>query len=108
VVDAVEPRIRELLQACPTMPATVIAERIEWRCSIRTLSGRAAELRPIYVPPDPASRTSYSAGEIAQCDFWSRVTSAGDPDYRDALLTILKNPMPGHRILINVGRGCAR
>ena len=28
VVDDVEPRIRELLQAVPTMPATVIAERI--------------------------------------------------------------------------------
>jgi transposase len=70
VVDAVEPRIPELLQACPTMPATVIAERIEWRYSIRTLSGRVAELRPIYLPPDPASRTSYLAGEIAQCDFW--------------------------------------
>jgi transposase len=70
VVDAAEPRIRELLQACPTMPATVIAERIEWRYSIRTLSTRVAELRPIYVPPDPASRTSYLAGEIAQCDFW--------------------------------------
>jgi transposase len=70
VVDTVEPRIRELLQACPTMPATVIAERLEWRYSIRTLSARVAELRPIYVPPDPASRTSYLAGEIAQCDFW--------------------------------------
>jgi transposase len=70
VVDPVEPRIRELLQACPTMPATVIAERIGWRYSIRTLSGRVAELRPIYLPPDPASRTSYLAGEIAQCDFW--------------------------------------
>jgi transposase len=70
VVDAVEPRIRELLQACPTMPATVIAERIEWRYSIRTLSARVAELRPVYLRPDPASRTSYLAGEIAQCDFW--------------------------------------
>jgi transposase len=70
VVDAVEPRIRELLQACPTMPATVIAERIEWRYSIRTLSSRVAELRPVYLPPDPASRTIYLAGEIAQCDFW--------------------------------------
>jgi transposase len=30
VVDAVEPRIRELLAAYPTMPATVIAERIGW------------------------------------------------------------------------------
>jgi transposase len=70
VVDAVEPRIRELLQACPTMPATVIAERIEWGYSIRTLSARVAELRPVYLRPDPASRTSYLAGEIAQCDFW--------------------------------------
>jgi transposase len=70
VVDPVEPRIRELLQACPTMPATVIAERIEWLYSIRTLSARVAELRPVYLPPDPASRTTYLAGEIAQCDFW--------------------------------------
>jgi transposase len=70
VVDAVEPRIRELLQACPTMPATVVAERLDWGYSIRTLSARVAELRPVYLPPDPASRTSYLAGEIAQCDFW--------------------------------------
>jgi transposase len=69
VVD-LEPRIRKLLQACPTMPATVIAKRIEWPYSIRTLSARVAELRPIYLPPDPASRTTYMAGEIAQCDFW--------------------------------------
>jgi transposase len=70
VVDAFEGRIRELLQAFPTMPATVIAERVGWPHSIRTLSGRVAELRPVYLPPDPASRTSYVAGEIAQCDFW--------------------------------------
>jgi len=30
VVDAVEPRIRELLVSWPDMPATVIAERIGW------------------------------------------------------------------------------
>ena len=70
VVDAVEPRIRELLAAYPRMPATVIAERIGGAASIRTLSGRVAELRPVYLPPDPASRTTYVAGEIAQCDFW--------------------------------------
>jgi transposase len=70
VVDAVEPRIRELLRAYPRMPATVIAERIGWTRSIRTLSSRVAELRPAYLPPDPASRTSYVAGEIAQCDLW--------------------------------------
>lgn len=70
IVDAVEPRIRELLQAFPAMPATVIAERIGWTRSIRVLSARVAELRPVYLPPDPASRTSYVAGEIAQCDLW--------------------------------------
>lgn len=70
VVDGFEPRIRELLQAFPTMPSTVIAERIGWPFSIRTLSGRVVELRPMYLPPDPASRTSYAAGELAQCDFW--------------------------------------
>src|SRR6201996_9226814 len=70
VVDAAEPRIRELLQAYPTMPATVIAERIGWDRSIRVLSSRVAELRPVYLPPDPASRTAYVAGEIAQCDLW--------------------------------------
>jgi transposase len=70
VVDVVEPRIRELLQATPTMPATVIAERIGWPYSIRALSSRVAELRPVYLPPDPSSRTIYQAGEIGQCDFW--------------------------------------
>ncbi len=70
VTDAAEPRIRELLQAYPSMPATVIAERIGWGRSVRVLRDRVAELRPVYLPPDPASRTAYAAGEIAQCDFW--------------------------------------
>ncbi len=70
MTDAAEPRIRELLAAYPTMPATVIAERIEWDRSIRVLRDRVAQLRPAYLPPDPASRTAYAAGEIAQCDFW--------------------------------------
>jgi hypothetical protein len=34
------------------------------------LSGKVAELRPLYLPPDPVSRTVYLAGEIAQQDFW--------------------------------------
>ncbi|MGH3835978.1 MAG: IS21 family transposase [Pseudonocardiaceae bacterium] len=70
VVDAVEPRIRELLAAWPTMPATVIAERIGWERSLTVLRDRVAALRPVYLPPDPASRTAYVAGEIGQHDFW--------------------------------------
>ena len=53
IVDAVEPRIRELLQAYPTMPATVIAERIGWTRSIRVLSARVAELRPVVSAAGP-------------------------------------------------------
>src|SRR3954468_20993735 len=71
VVDDVEPRVRELLQAVPTMPATVIAERIGWDRSIRVLRDRVAELRPGYLPPDPASRTASVGGETAQSDLWS-------------------------------------
>jgi transposase len=70
VVDGFEPRIRELLQAYPRMPATVIAERIGWDRGLTVLKDRVRELRPVYLPPDPASRTSYVAGEIAQCDLW--------------------------------------
>jgi transposase len=65
VADAFEPRIRELLAAFPSMPATVIAERVGWPYSVRTLSGKVAQWRPAYLPPDPASRTAYAAEEIA-------------------------------------------
>jgi transposase len=70
VVDAVDPQIRELLQGCPTMPATVIAERVGWTRSITVLKDRVRELRPYYLPPDPASRTDYDAGDRVQCDLW--------------------------------------
>jgi transposase len=69
-VDAVEPSIRELLRADPRMPATVIAERVGWARGLTVLKLRVAELRPAYLPPDPASRTTYEPGEIGQCDFW--------------------------------------
>jgi transposase len=40
IVDVVEPRIRELLRAYPTLPATVIAERIGWTRSLTVLKDR--------------------------------------------------------------------
>jgi hypothetical protein len=46
-VDPVEPRIRELLAAWPTMPATVIAERIGWTRSLTVLKDRVRELCPV-------------------------------------------------------------
>jgi len=69
-VDAVEPEIRELLGEFPTMPATVIGERIGWERGMTVLRDRVAELRPLFVPPDPCQRTSYAPGELAQWDLW--------------------------------------
>ena len=69
-VDVFEQRIREQLHAVPTMPATVIAERVGWDRGLTVFKARVAELRPVYLPPDPAGRTVYEAGELAQFDFW--------------------------------------
>ncbi|MFD8035592.1 helix-turn-helix domain-containing protein, partial [Streptomyces sp. NPDC059717] len=69
-VDAFEPAIRELLKQTPTMPATVIAERIGWNRGLTILKERVRELRPAYLPVDPVSRTVYEPGELAQCDLW--------------------------------------
>jgi transposase len=69
-VDAVEPAIRELLKQTPTMPTTVIAERIGWEMGMTILKDRVRELRPAYLPVDPVSRTTYQPGELAQCDLW--------------------------------------
>jgi transposase len=70
VVDAVEVQIRELLRETPTIPATVIAERIGWERGMTVLKERVRELRPAYLPADPVSRTAYEPGELAQCDLW--------------------------------------
>ena len=69
-VDALEPEIRALLAEFPRMPATVIAERLGWTRSLTQLKLRVAELRPLYLPPDPVQRTSYAPGELAQWDLW--------------------------------------
>ncbi|MFG2859001.1 IS21 family transposase [Streptomyces mirabilis] len=69
-VDAVEPVVRELLKQTPTMPVTVIAERIGWERGLTILRERVRELRPAYLPVDPVSRTVYEPGELAQCDLW--------------------------------------
>ncbi len=79
LVDSVEPAIRELLQASPTMPSTVIAERIGWEHGLTVLKDRVRELRPYYLPPDPASRTEYDPGWEPQI----ALLSAGPPGRRD-------------------------
>jgi transposase len=70
IVDAVEPQIRALLAEWPSMPTTVIAERVGWQRSMTVFKDRVRALRPLFVPPDPAQRSEYLPGELAQCDLW--------------------------------------
>jgi len=64
-VDAFEDAIRAQLTQVPTMPATVIAERVGWTRGMTVLNERVRELRPAYLTPDPAGRTIYDAGDVA-------------------------------------------
>ncbi|WP_433304367.1 IS21 family transposase [Actinoplanes sp. CA-030573] len=70
IVDAVEPRIRALLSEFPEMPTTVIMERVGWTRGKTVFCDRVQRLRPLFWPPDPAQRTEYLPGELAQCDLW--------------------------------------
>lgn len=50
--------------------SAVIPERVGWTRGIRVFKERLAEPRPAYLPPDPASRTTQVAQEVAQRDVW--------------------------------------
>lgn len=75
--DVFEDQIRALLAEHPRMPATVIAQRVGWGRGLTVFKQKVATLRPMYLPPDPASRTTYLPGEIAQFDFWFPPISLG-------------------------------
>ena len=65
-----EVRVRALLAEFPELPATVIAERVEWPGSISWFRENVGRLRPVYRRPDPADRLSWAPGDAAQCDLW--------------------------------------
>ncbi len=68
--DAVKPRVRQLLQADPSISATVIAERVGWSGSPSWFRKQVALLRPLHTPVDPADRLVFDPGDAAQCDLW--------------------------------------
>jgi transposase len=70
IVDTVEPQIRVLLAEFPELPTSVIMERFRWDRGKTVFFERVAQLRPLFRPADPASRTDYQPGELAQCDLW--------------------------------------
>ena len=74
VADAYEPRVRALLVQWPRMPGPVIAQKIDWPYSEGPLKKLLARIRPEYVGIDPADRTVYEPGQVAQCDLWFPAT----------------------------------
>ena len=65
-----EARVRALLVETPSMPATVLAERVGWTGSIRWFRNNVKRLRPEQQRIDPADRIEWAAGDAAQCDLW--------------------------------------
>ena len=70
MADAAEPRIRGVAQVYPRMPATVIAERIGLVVFDPHAECEGGGVTAVVCAAGSASRTSYVAREIAQCDFW--------------------------------------
>ncbi|WP_144837317.1 IS21 family transposase [Kocuria rosea] len=66
----VEPVVRALLAEHPSMPATVLAERVGWSGSITWFRDNLRAIRSEYAPVDPADRLSYRPGDQVQCDLW--------------------------------------
>ena len=65
---AAEPAVRALLSRYPSMPATVIAQRVGWSGGRSWFAENVARLRPEYAPADPADRLVHLPGEQVQCD----------------------------------------
>jgi transposase len=65
-----EQQVRQLLEATPLMPATVLAERVGWAGSATWFRQNVALIRPDYAPTDPADRIVYHPGDQMQCDLW--------------------------------------
>jgi len=65
-----EGQVRQLLVDTPSMPATVLAERVGWTGSASWFRQNVAAIRPDYAPADPADRIVYHPGDQVQCDLW--------------------------------------
>jgi transposase len=84
-----EPLVRQLLQAHPGMPATVIAERVGWTGSITWFRDNVRRLRPEHRPVDPCDRLTWLPGDAAQCDLWFPPKRIPLEDGTTALLPVL-------------------
>lgn len=66
----IEMAVRVLLGQYPTMPTTVIAQRVGWTGGHSWFAENVARIRPEYAPVDPCDRLVHLPGEQVQCDLW--------------------------------------
>lgn len=66
----IELAVRALLGQFPTMPATVLAQRVGWAGGHSWFAENVARIRPEYAPADPCDRLVHLPGEQVQCDLW--------------------------------------
>lgn len=66
----IELAVRALLEQFPTMPATVLAQRVSWSGGHSWFAENVARIRPEYAPADPCDRLVHLPGEQVQCDLW--------------------------------------
>jgi transposase len=84
-----EPLVRQLLDATPDMPATVIAERVGWTGSITWFRENVRRLRPEHRSVDPSDRLTWLPGDAAQCDLWFPPRKIPLEDGSKSLLPVL-------------------
>ena len=71
VVTTFEPfeqQVRQLLGDAPSMPATVLAQRVGWSGSATWFRQHVAAIRQDHDPSDPADRIVHHPGDQVQCD----------------------------------------
>ena len=98
--DGYEQRVRAVLEDCPDIAATVLAERVGWTGSMSWFGDNVRELRPDYRPPDPADRLVWEPGDVAQCDLWFPPKRIPLEDGANVLLPVLVMVLAYSRVIL--------
>lgn len=69
-VDAFEGQIRVLLKETPSMPTSVVMERVAWDGGRTVFYERVAKIRRDYQVADPVDKLVHLPGETMQWDLW--------------------------------------
>lgn len=70
VFEAFEPRVRAILKDVPTMPASVLSQRVGWTGSASHFRAQVSTIKAQNAVVDPADRLFFEPGEMLQCDLW--------------------------------------